>query len=162
MDKDKDQLSFSASGSSLPPPIEVIPHRPPMLFLDAVENCEQNSIVGRYRFRSRDPIFAGHFPEHPIVPGVLLLEGAAQTLAYWALLRHPGHLVLLTGTESAKWSQPIYPEETLHYHVTILKAKLGLVIAEVTVKVSDKIALTAKIKGFLQKPSLITPQRELS
>lgn len=140
------------SSESLAAPIAVIPHRPPFLLLQKVLECNEQSIIGTYRFSSHDPIFNGHFPNHPIVPGVLLLEGAAQTLAYWALQKHPHHLVLLTGTDQAKWSHPVYPEQEIHYHVTILRVKLGLVIAKLTVQVLDQTVFSAKIKGYL-KPS---------
>lgn len=132
------------------PPEEVIPHRPPFLFLDQVLSCEERRVVGSYSFSITDPMFAGHFPQRPLVPGVLLIEGAAQTLAYWALLKHPEHWVLLTGVDRAKWTRPISPDEILEYHVEITRTKLGLVIAQVEVMCEGEIAMTAQIKGYLQ------------
>ena len=131
-------------------PQDVIPHRPPFLFLDHVTCCEEDRVVGEYTFPSEDPIFAGHFPQRPLVPGVLLIEGAAQTLAYWALQKRPDHWVLLTGVDRAKWVRTVSPEETLEYHVEITRAKLGLVIAQVTVVCGGETAMTALIKGYLQ------------
>ena len=131
-------------------PQNVIPHRPPFLFLDEVTLCEERSVIGHYTFSSADPIFAGHFPQRPLVPGVLMIEGAAQTLAYWALREHPNHWVLLTGVDRAKWTRTILPEETLEYHVDITRAKMGLVIASVEVFCGGETAMTAQIKGFLQ------------
>lgn len=138
------------SQNALPSPEEVIPHRAPMLFLSVVDRCGDSDIVGRYRFAPEDPIFKGHFPKRALVPGVLLLEGAAQTLAYWALRKAPDQLVLLTGVERAKWTCPIYPGQEVTYHVKVVKAKLGLVIADLTASVNEEVALTARIKGFLQ------------
>ena len=148
---DLNQLSENLNGQErLPAPEAVIPHRPPMLFLNEIDRCSEEGAIGKYQFNTEDPIFDGHFPNRPIVPGVLILEGAAQTLAYWALRRSPKHIVLLTGVERAKWSHPVYPEEEIFYKIQVIKAKLGLVIADVTVQVHDQIALTARLKGYLQ------------
>ena len=142
------------SSDHLAPPMEIIPHRPPFLLLDQVLECSDHFIVGTYRFANDNPIFNGHFPQQPIVPGVLLLEGAAQTLAYWALQNHPHHLVLLTGTDQAKWTHPVYPEQEIRYQVTILRAKLGLVVAEVNVQTNHRSVFSAKIKGYLKSSPL--------
>ena len=151
-------LSEAASKNIILPSVtSVIPHRPPFLFLEKVSHCEKQKVVGHYTFLQHQEIFQGHFPERPIVPGVLLLEGAAQTLAYWALLNKPNHWVLLTGTEDAKWTHPVYPGQQITYQVLVKKAKLGLVIAEIEVWVATELALSAVIKGFLQKKSLDEP-----
>ena len=150
------QSNLDTELTQLPAVTSVIPHRAPFLFLDHISFCEHRQIIGQYRFTKQQDIFKGHFPDRPIVPGVLILEGAAQTLAYWALLHHPHHWVLLTGTEQAKWSHPVYPEQLLTYQIKVIKVKLGLVIANVEVYVEDNLVLNAKIKGFLQKKSSVT------
>ena len=138
------------SANELPPPSHIIPHRPPFLFLDRVSTCQDMEARGHYRFNRDNPIFQGHFPEQAIVPGVLILEGGAQTLAYWALSQKPNHLVLLTGVEQAKWSTQVLPEEEIIYQVEILKVKLGLVMAILKVYVNGKEVCQAKIKGYLK------------
>ena len=145
-----DVSEHSQSLMKFQPPEEVIPHRPPFLFLDQVLSCEERRVVGSYSFSSTDPMFTGHFPQRPLVPGVLLIEGAAQTLAYWALLKNPEHWVLLTGVDRAKWTRPISPDEMLEYHVEITRAKLGLVIAQVEIICEGEMAMQAQIKGYLQ------------
>lgn len=146
--------------SILRSPEEVIPHRAPFLFLREVDFCSDLSARGRYSFSSTNPIFAGHFPERPIVPGVLILEGAAQVLAYWALLKRPHNWVLLTGVEHAKWSAPVYPDQEITYHVEVTKTKLSIVIAEVEVFCGEQRVLKATIKGFLQRRSEDDPQSD--
>ena len=138
------------SATELPPPSHIIPHRTPFLFLDRVSTCQDMEVCGHYRFAHDNPIFQGHFPEQAIVPGVLILEGGAQTLAYWALSRKPNHLVLLTGVEQAKWNTQVFPEEDITYQVEILKVKLGLVMAKLKVYVNEKEVCQAKIKGYLK------------
>ncbi len=138
------------SKSEQPSPEQVIPHRPPFLFLEQISYCGEMEIHGHYQFRQDDPIFVGHFPGYPVVPGVLILEGGAQTLAYWALQQKPDHLVLLTGIEKAKWSAQVFAEQAICYKVNIVKAKLGLVVAELSVLVADQEVCHAKIKGYLK------------
>ena len=137
----------------LPHPTKVIPHRVPFLFLDRVSLCQDMEICGHYRFTENNPIFDGHFPEQAIVPGVLILEGGAQTLAYWALSQKPNHLVLLTGVDQAKWNTQVLPEEDIIYKVKVLKIKLGLVIANLKVYVNEKEVCQAQIKGYLKSKS---------
>ena len=71
--------------TTLPPVASVIPHRDPFLLVDSITELREGFVVGVRTFRSEEPFFAGHFPGHPVVPGVLLLEGLAQTMAYHAL-----------------------------------------------------------------------------
>ena len=134
-----------------PAPIDVLPHRPPFLFLDEVTTCEDRDVIGGYTFPSEAPFFQGHFPGYPIVPGVLLLEGMAQTLAYWALRHHPDHLVLLTGVEQAKFSRAVQPDERLRYTLKVKRARLGLVIAEGLAEIEGEGVARGVIKGFLKE-----------
>lgn len=136
--------------TTLPAPREVIPHRSPFLFLDEVISCEEMRVIGAYTFPASDPIFDGHFPQRPITPGVLILEGVAQTLAYWALKAHPDHWVLLTGVDRAKWSREVLPDQRIEYHVEVKKAKLGLVVAQATALHDGQTVMNALIKGYLQ------------
>jgi 3-hydroxymyristoyl/3-hydroxydecanoyl-(acyl carrier protein) dehydratase len=150
MDLSKQSQDQPQDQGELRSPQDVIPHRPPFLFLDHIVCCEEWRVIGRYRFSSADPMFSGHFPQRPLVPGVLLIEGAAQTLAYWALRQRPEHWVLLTGVDRAKWTSPVTPEQDLEYQVEITRAKMGLVIAQTRVLCEGQVAMTAQIKGYLQ------------
>ena len=62
----------------LPKPIDILPHRPPFLFLDRVSKLEESSVVGWRFFGESEYFFEGHFPQRPVVPGVILLESMAQ------------------------------------------------------------------------------------
>ena len=104
---------------SLPSVIEVIPHRAPFLFLSSVSECTELSAVGHHRFEN-EAFFAGHFPELPIVPGVILIEGLAQTLAYLALRQVPEGLVMLTGVDKCKVRASVHQGDEVTYRVQSL------------------------------------------
>lgn len=135
--------------TEFPDPIDVLPHRPPFLFVDRVLTCDEESATAQYTFEDND-FFAGHFPERPIVPGVILLEGMAQTLAYLALRQLGGGNVLLTGFETAKIRRPVVPGETVEYSVRVETFRHRMVIAKGRITVSGQLTAEARLKGFIE------------
>lgn len=131
-------------------PIEVLPHRPPFLFLDRIVEHDDTRAVGERTFPADEPFFAGHFPGDPIVPGVILIEGLAQTLAWLALTRTGGGTVLLTGVDGCRIRRPVRPGETVTYTVRIERSRRNMVIAEGEVDVAGARVLSATLKGFIQ------------
>ena len=138
-----------SSPNLLRPPMEVLPHRDPFLFLDRMTECSHESASGEYTFKNND-FFRGHFPDRPIVPGVILLEGMAQALAYLALTRLGGGTVLLTGVDAAKIRRPVLPGETVVYRVTIDKYRHRMVVATGKAYVGETLAAQATLKGFVE------------
>ena len=88
--------------SELPKPEEVLPHRPPFLFLDRIVELSPTRVVGVRTFRPDEDFFKGHFPGEPIVPGVILIEGLAQTMGYYALYHRKAPRVFLVGIDRAR------------------------------------------------------------
>ena len=102
--------------------VALLPHRPPFRFVDAVDSCEPGSeATGRWRIAGDEPWLAGHFPGHPVVPGVLQLEALAQMGAV-ALLAHADYadrLPLFGGVEDVRFRRQVVPGDELTLRVTI-------------------------------------------
>lgn len=108
--------------SSLRPPADVLPHRPPFLFLDEVlEIVDGASARGAWRLKGDEWFFSGHFPGRPTLPGVLMCEAIAQLGAY-VVLSDPklaGKLPLFGGLDAARFRRQVLPGDELTLEVTL-------------------------------------------
>ncbi len=103
-----------------------LPHRDPMLFIDRVIACEDGRIEVESDINPDAPFFAGHFPNRPIMPGVLLVETVAQTGALLIALTQglsDGKFLAFSSVESAKFKSPVYPNDTIRVVVTLEKRR---------------------------------------
>ena len=106
---------------SLPAPIDLLPHRPPFLFVDELTELTPGERVrGLWRLTGEEWFFPGHFPGRPVVPGVLQIEALAQTGACAVLAeeKFTGLIPYLTGVNGAKFRRPVEPGDTLEMEVT--------------------------------------------
>ena len=102
------------------PITELIPHRKPFLFVDRLEKVELDEIIGYKVFNSSEPFFNGHFPEHPVVPGVILIECMAQCggAGISSLTTNSKSLAFLASIDSAKFRRQVVPGEEIKIVVT--------------------------------------------
>jgi UDP-3-O-[3-hydroxymyristoyl] N-acetylglucosamine deacetylase/3-hydroxyacyl-[acyl-carrier-protein] dehydratase len=109
--------------------IKVLPHRYPFLMVDQITKIEGNRIVGLKNVTMNEYYFQGHFPGHPIMPGVLQLEAMAQVAGILMLkkLENMGKIAYFMSAESVKWRNPVHPGDVLTIDVELTKArgKLG-------------------------------------
>ncbi len=116
--------------SAFPKPIDVLPHRPPFLFVDRISELEVGvSAIGHWRLNGDEWFFSGHFPGRPTLPGVLMCEAIAQLGAY-ALLTAPEHsskLPLFGGIDSARFRRQVVPGDELELRANLsrISARAG-------------------------------------
>jgi 3-hydroxyacyl-[acyl-carrier-protein] dehydratase len=103
--------------------MQAIPHRYPFLMIDRVVDVVRNrSAVGIKNVSVNEPFFQGHFPKHPVMPGVLIIESMAQTAAVLVVETlgddAAGRVVYFMSVEGAKFRRPVVPGDQLRIHVT--------------------------------------------
>lgn len=134
---------------------KIIPHRYPMLLVDKVVECDDDSkIVGIKNVTLNEPFFQGHFPDYPVMPGVLIIEAMAQVACILALkvMKKEGHpSVLFTGIDKAKFRKPVTPGDTLRMELTKTKQRGELFRFEGKAYVEDALAAQCELQAVLGK-----------
>ncbi|HHX12892.1 MAG TPA: 3-hydroxyacyl-ACP dehydratase FabZ [Clostridiales bacterium] len=132
---------------------KIIPHRPPMLLIDRIDELEPGvRAVGRKCVSMNEPFFTGHFPEKPVMPGVLILEAMAQTgaVAMLSLKEYAGKIMYFGGMDKVKFKRQVVPGDVLRLEVEIIKNKGGFGVGNGAVYVDDEIAASAVITFAIQ------------
>lgn len=108
--------------------MEVLPHRDPMLFIDSVIRADATTLQAQTRVDPDWPVFQGHFPDLPIMPGVLLIETIAQAGSLILGLKGAvaeGMFIGFTGVEQAKFRRAVMPNDVLDIHVELTRERRG-------------------------------------
>ena len=134
---------------------KIIPHRYPFLLVDRITDCDMESrIVGIKNVTTNEPFFQGHFPDFPIMPGVLIIEALAQVACILALkiLKKEGHgSVFFTGIDGAKFRQPVRPGDQLKLELTKIKERGALFRFQGNAYVANKIVTECTLQAILGK-----------
>jgi UDP-3-O-[3-hydroxymyristoyl] N-acetylglucosamine deacetylase/3-hydroxyacyl-[acyl-carrier-protein] dehydratase len=127
--------------------MKMLPHRYPFLMLDRVAKIDGNRIIGVKNVTMNEPFFQGHFPNHPIMPGVLQLEAIAQTAGILLIgnAERTGQLAYFMSAENVKWRKPVIPGDTLVIEIELTKARGKIGKAKGVCKVRGEIVSEADV-----------------
>ena len=131
--------------------LELLPHRYPMLLVDRVVEQVNGKYIKAYKnVTFNEPFFTGHFPQKPIMPGVLILEALAQAsgiLAFGSVGKTPaqGSLYYLVGIDNARFKQPVVPGDQLHLYVEMTRNMRGIYKFTAEASVEGRVVAQAEL-----------------
>lgn len=134
---------------------KILPHRYPFLLVDRILEVTDKRVVGIKNVTMNEQFFQGHFPGHPIMPGVLIIEALAQTAGIGALSvkENMGKLAFFLSINNAKFRKPVVPGDTLRLEVDIMKTKMGVMQVRGVAKVDGQITTEAEMMFAFAKPA---------
>jgi len=135
--------------------LNTLPHRYPFLLIDRILEFEKGKrIVGLKNVTINEPFFQGHFPGHPIMPGVLLIEAMAQTGGVLALKSHPdpnvqGKLIYFMSIDKAKFRKPVVPGDQVRFELEIIKQRATITVLKAEAKVDGAVVAEAELMAMI-------------
>lgn len=133
--------------------MEILPHRPPFLLVDKIIACEPGkSATGIKCVTMNEPFFTGHFPGHPVMPGVLILEALAQAgaVAALSLEENKGKLALFGGVKHARFKRQVVPGDVLELTCELIDRRGPVGYGKAVARVDGKIAAQAELTFVIQ------------
>ena len=136
---------------------QILPHRYPFLLVDRVTDLVKNESITSFKNVSiSEPVFQGHFPDHPIYPGVMILEGMAQAggiLAFKSMdmtkEEAANKVVYFMSIDKAKFRAPVKPGDKLEYRISVLKNKGSVWMLKGEAFVDDRMVSQAEFKAMI-------------
>ena len=134
----------------------ILPHRFPFLLVDRIIDLQPNGkAVGIKNVTINEPFFQGHFPNYPIMPGVLIVEAMAQVAGILAFHSGAkGNTVYFLSIEKAKFRKPVVPGDQLRFEVTILQQRSNVWKFTAEAFIEDKLVAEAEFTAMVSKEGL--------
>ena len=134
--------------------LKSLPHRYPMLMIDRIIDIDgDETAVGIKNVTFNEPIFQGHFPENPIFPGVLIIEGMAQTAGAIVIKHDSGtgrkNIVLMLGVDKAKFRKPAIPGDRIEFHIAKIQRRRNVGRYQARAMVDGAIIAEAEITAMI-------------
>jgi UDP-3-O-[3-hydroxymyristoyl] N-acetylglucosamine deacetylase/3-hydroxyacyl-[acyl-carrier-protein] dehydratase len=132
--------------------MKMLPHRPPFLMVDRILKVETDKIVALKNVTINEPYFQGHFPGHPIMPGVLQLEAMAQVAGILVLKRIElaNQIAYFMAAEEVKWRKPVFPGDVLIIEIELLKLRGKIAKARGICKVDGDVVSEAEVTFMMR------------
>jgi len=126
---------------------QIIPHREPFILVDEVESMEGDTIVCYKNVTGEEDFFRGHFPNYPVMPGVLIVEALAQAGAISILSKEAfrGKIAFFGGIDKVRFKRQVVPGERLRLEVTLTRMRGNVGFATGKATVGDELAVSADI-----------------
>jgi 3-hydroxyacyl-[acyl-carrier-protein] dehydratase len=131
--------------------LKYLPHRYPFLLVDRVLSCEPGKTISALKnVTINEPFFSGHFPHHPVMPGVLIIEALAQTAALLTLKTanlqtDENSIYYFVGIDRARFKKPVLPGDQLILRATILRERIGIWKYSVKAEVDGRVVTEAEL-----------------
>ncbi len=136
---------------------KILPHRYPFLLVDRISDLKKDEyVIGYKNISISEPVFQGHFPDHPIYPGVMILEGMAQAggiLAFQSMdmseAEAANKVVYFMSIDNAKFRHPVKPGDKLEYKMRVTKHKGAIWVLDGKAYVDDTLVSEAELKAMI-------------
>ena len=133
----------------------MLPHRPPFLLVDRIFHCDETSVAGIKNVTMNEPFFVGHFPEEPVMPGVLIVEAMAQCSGIMVLRSVPdpeNYSTYFMKIDNAKFKHKVVPGDTLQFEIRLLEPiRRGVALVEAKAFVGETLACEAELMAQIVK-----------
>lgn len=127
---------------------KIIPHRYPFLLIDKITELEPGKrAVGLKNVTMNEPFFAGHFPDYPVMPGVLIVEALAQVgaVAVLSMPEYAGRIAFFAGIDGVRFKRQIRPGDTLRLEIELLTLRMGIGKGDAKAYVGEELAVSGQL-----------------
>lgn len=132
--------------------LKIMPHRYPFLLLDRILVFTEDEVIGLKNVTINEPFFQGHFPAHPVMPGVLIIEALAQAGGLWAFSHAPPReraAVYLMGFDKVRFRKPVRPGDQLILKLALIKQRGSIFKMKGQAFVDDQLVAEAEIMATI-------------